>query len=91
MTSLLKGSLKRLNRKQRALSRKTKGSNRNAKAKRTVAKLHYRISNQRSAVIHEVSDYLSSRLKMAVSLSVLKLTLEDFCYHSSYRINITMI
>ncbi len=60
----LKHSLKRLNRKQRALSRKIKRSNRYAKAKRAVAKLHYRISNQRSAVIHEVSDYLTSRFKI---------------------------
>lgn len=60
----LKHSLKRLNRKQRGLSRKTKGSNRYAKAKRAVAKLHYRISNQRSAVLHEVSDYLTAKFKI---------------------------
>lgn len=60
----LKQSLKRLKRKQRALSRKTKGSNRHAKAKQAVAKLHYRISNQRLAVLHEVSDYLTSNFKV---------------------------
>ena len=57
----MKSSLKRLNRKQRALSRKTKTSNRYAKARQAVAKLHYRISNQRSAVLHEVSGYLTAK------------------------------
>ncbi|MFK0573219.1 RNA-guided endonuclease InsQ/TnpB family protein [Endozoicomonas sp.] len=60
----LKLSLELLARKQRRLSRKTKGSNRCAKAKQAVAKLHYRISNQRLAVLHEVSDYLTSRFKV---------------------------
>jgi putative transposase len=65
----LKLSLKRLARKQRALSRKQRGSNRYAKAKQAVAKLHYRIRNQRRAVLHEVSDYLTSHFKV--------ITLED--------------
>ena len=60
----LKHSLKRLARKQRALSRKVKGSNRRAKAKQTVAKLHHRIHNQRLAVLHEVSDYLTAHFKV---------------------------
>ena len=60
----LKHSLKRLARKQRALSRKVKGSNRRAKAKQAVAKLHYRIHNQRLAVLHEVSDYLTAHFKV---------------------------
>ena len=60
----LKHSLKRLARKQRALSRKTKGSNRRAKAKQSVAKLHYRISNQRLAILHEVSDYLTAHFSV---------------------------
>ncbi|MGO0306070.1 RNA-guided endonuclease InsQ/TnpB family protein [Endozoicomonas acroporae] len=60
----LKLSLKRLGQKQRALSRKTKGSNRSAKAKRAVAKLHYRVSNQRLAVLHEVSDYLTANFRV---------------------------
>ena len=60
----LKHSLKRLAKKQRALSRKTKGSNRYAKAKQAVAKLHYRISNQRLAVLHEVSNYLTAKFKL---------------------------
>ena len=60
----LKHSLKRLAKKQRALSRKTKGSNRYAKARQAVAKLHYRISNQRLAVLHEVSNYLTAKFKL---------------------------
>lgn len=60
----LKHSLKRLARKQRALSRKVKGSNRRAKAKLAIAKLHYRISNQRKAVLHEVSNYLTENFKV---------------------------
>lgn len=60
----LKHSLKRLARKQRALSRKVKGSNRRAKAKQAVAKLHYRIHNQRLAVLHEVSDYLTAHFNV---------------------------
>ena len=60
----LKHSLKRLAKKQRALSRKTKGSNRYAKAKQAVAKLHYRISNQRLTVLHEVSNYLTAKFKL---------------------------
>ena len=60
----LKHSLKRLAKKQRALSRKTKGSNRYAKARQAVAKLHYRISNQRLAVLHDVSHYLTATFKV---------------------------
>lgn len=47
----LKHSLKRLARKQRALSRKVKGSNRCAKARQAVAKLHYRIHTRQSCGI----------------------------------------
>lgn len=65
----LKHSLKHLARKQRALSRKVKGNNHRAKAKQAVAKLHYRIHNQRLAVLHEVSDYLAATFKV--------ITLED--------------
>ncbi|WP_242467229.1 RNA-guided endonuclease InsQ/TnpB family protein [Thiocapsa imhoffii] len=52
----LKRNLKALKRKQRRLSRKQKGSNRRARAKLAVAKLHKRISDQRQAVLHELSD-----------------------------------
>ena len=55
----LKASLKRMKKRQRWLSRKQKGSNRRAKAKLSLAKLHKRIADQRQAVCHELSDYLT--------------------------------
>ncbi len=55
----LKRNIKHLKRRQRNLSRKVKGSRRRAKAKLKVAKLHERISNQRRAVLHELSDQLT--------------------------------
>ena len=55
----LKRNLKALKRKQRSVSRKQKGSNRRARAKLAVAKLHKRISDQRQAVLHELSDRLT--------------------------------
>ena len=55
----LKASLRRLRRLQRNLSRKTKGSNRREQAKRKVARLHMRVTNQRRAVQHELSDFLT--------------------------------
>lgn len=48
-----------MKRRQRNLSRKVKGSRRRAKAKLKVAKLHARISHQRQAVLHELSDKLT--------------------------------
>jgi len=56
----LRNSLKKLKKLQRKLSCKKKGSNRRAKAKLKVAKLHYRIANQRQALLHEVSDYITA-------------------------------
>ena len=55
----LKANLKRLARRQCRLARKQKGSNRRAKAKLAVARLHKRISDQRQAVLHELSDQLT--------------------------------
>ena len=60
----LKRNLKALKRKQCRLSRKQKGSNRRAKAKLAVAKLHKRISDQRQAVLHELSDHLTRTYKV---------------------------
>lgn len=60
----LKKHLKQLKRRQRNLSRKVKGSQRRAKAKLNVAKLHERISNQRQAVLHELSDTLTRTYKV---------------------------
>lgn len=65
----LKQNLHRLQRLQQALSRKVKGSQRRAKAKLRVAKLHHRISRQRQAVLHELSDYLTKTFEV--------ITLED--------------
>ena len=48
------------------MSRKQKGSNRRARAKLKVAKLHFRISNQRQAVLHELSDHLTSHFDQIV-------------------------
>lgn len=62
----LKAGLKKLKRLQRQLSRKQKGSNRRAKAKAAVARLHYRISCQRQAILHELSDFLTRRWKVIV-------------------------
>lgn len=62
----LKTSLGKLARLQRNLPRKQKGSNRRARAKLRVAKLHARVSNQRQAVIHELSDLLTRRFKAIV-------------------------
>ncbi|NCA71876.1 MAG: transposase [Sphingobacteriia bacterium] len=55
----LKRNLKALKRTQRRVSRKQKGSHRRARAKLAVAKLHKRISAQRQAVLHELSDRLT--------------------------------
>lgn len=62
----LKGNLKRLRRRQLQLSRKQHRSNRQAKAKLAVAKLHKRIADQRAAVCHEVSDMLTRRFDSIV-------------------------
>ncbi len=67
----LKANLKRVKRRQRRLSKKQKGSNRYAKAKRSVTKLHYRIANQRQAVLHELSDNVTRNFKT--------ICIEDLC------------
>jgi putative transposase len=55
----LKASLKKLAKLQRNLTKKVKGSNRRAKAKLKIQKLHFRIARQRQALLHELSDYLT--------------------------------
>lgn len=55
----LKKGLCKLKKHQRRLSRKTKGSNRRARAKLKVARIHRRIVNQRKAVLHELTDHLT--------------------------------
>ena len=55
----LKANLRRLKCRQRRLSRKQKGSNRRARAKLALARFHKRISDQRLAVLHELSDRIT--------------------------------
>ncbi|MDN2483892.1 RNA-guided endonuclease InsQ/TnpB family protein [Vibrio agarivorans] len=62
----LKASLNRLGRKQRRLAKQVKGSNRRAKTKQAIQKLHKRIADQRAATLHEVSDYLTSNFDRIV-------------------------
>jgi putative transposase len=62
----LKASLRRLKRRSRNLSHKQRGSNRRAKAKLALAKLHKRIADQRTAVLHEVSNMLTRRFDSIV-------------------------
>ncbi|MTW20200.1 RNA-guided endonuclease InsQ/TnpB family protein, partial [Allochromatium palmeri] len=69
----LKKNLKRLQRRQRTLSRKVKGSRRRAKAKLKVARLHQRIRNQRQAVLHELSDHLT-RTYQVITIEDLNVT-----------------
>lgn len=57
-------SLGKLGKLQRKLSKKKKGSNRYAKAKLSVSKLHYRVKNQREALLHNVSSALTSKYKV---------------------------
>ena len=54
-------NLKKLRRLSRSLSRKKKGSNRRVKAKTRLAKLHFRIANQRADFIHKTSHFYASQ------------------------------
>ena len=56
-------SLKKLVKLQRNLSKKKKGSNRYAKAKLSVSKLHFRVKKQREDFLHNVSSKLTSNYK----------------------------
>jgi len=62
----LKANLKLLAKVNRGLAQKVKGSNRRAKAKLKVQKLHFRIANQRQAVLHELSDHLTANFDRIV-------------------------
>ena len=55
----LAASERNLKRVQQALSRKTKGSNRRAKAKATVARIHARVANQRLDGLHKLTTRLA--------------------------------
>ena len=56
----LAASERRLKQAQKALSRKTMGSNRRAKARAKVARLHARVANCRSDAIHKATTWLAS-------------------------------
>jgi putative transposase len=55
----LRDNLRRLKRRQRRMASKQRSSNRRAKAKLSIARLHQRIANQRRSVLHELSDALT--------------------------------
>ena len=56
----LAASERRLKQAQKALSRKTMGSNRRAKARAKVARLHARVANCRSDAMHKATTWLAS-------------------------------
>ena len=56
----LAASERRLKQAQKALSRKTMGSNRRAKARAKVARLHARVANQRLDAMHKLTTWLAS-------------------------------
>ena len=55
----LKKELRKLKKEQKKLSRKVVGSNRRARAKLRVQKLHFRVARQRQAILHQLSDYVT--------------------------------
>ena len=57
----LKKSEQKLKRAQRALSRKTPGSNRRAKVKAKVARIHAHAANQRQDALHKLTTHLASK------------------------------
>lgn len=59
MPAYLKGSLQRLARAQRTLSRKRKGSKNRNKQRLRVARLHERVSNQRRDFLHQTTHRLT--------------------------------
>lgn len=55
----LKRKLKKLKRLQRKFERQVSGSNRREITKRRISKLHFFVCEQRQAVLHELTDYLT--------------------------------
>lgn len=62
----LSKNLKSLKRKQRIVSRKTKGSKNREKAKQKVARLHYRIGNIRKDALHKATTNIIQRNNVIV-------------------------
>ena len=56
---LLRKSERKLKKAQKALSRKTMGSNRRAKARAKVARLHAHVANQRQDTLHKLTTWLA--------------------------------
>ena len=56
----LSKKLKKLEKLQQRLARQKKGSNRRAKTKQKISKLHFYVSEQRKQLLHSVSDYLTA-------------------------------
>lgn len=57
----LKKSEQKLKRAQRELSRKMPGSNRRAKARAKVARIHSHVANQRQDALHKLTTYLANK------------------------------
>jgi putative transposase len=55
----LKKEIRKLKKLRRNMSRKVIGSNRRARAKLRLQKLHFRVARQRAAILHQLSDYLT--------------------------------
>ena len=55
----LQKNLRKLKKLQRNLARKNKDSNRYARAKLKIQKLHFSIARQRAAIAHQLSNYLT--------------------------------
>ena len=62
----LRKSLKKLNKLQKDLSRKKKGSNNRNKQRIKVAKLHEKITNQRQDFLHKLSHYIINENQVIV-------------------------
>ena len=76
----LKSKLRKLRRLQRSLSRKVKGSSNRRKAAKWVAKLHWRIANVRSDVLHKLTTHLT-RTKSVIVIEDLNVSgmLKNHC------------
>lgn len=81
-----KTTLKRLKRKQRAVSRKKKGSSNRSKARKQLALLHERVSNQRSDFLHKITHglcYKSHEQTICVEDLSIKNMLKNHCLAQS--------
>jgi len=76
----LRKNLKRLKRRQRRLSRKVKGSNNRNRARKMVAKLHYKISNIRKDSLHKITIQLTkSKSKIVIENLSIKNMIKNHC------------